>query len=66
MVISFKTVHMLGFLKSKSPKDKLETQYKKLLSEAHKLSQINRSAGDAKYAEADAVLDKLKELEANS
>ncbi len=60
------TRRMLGFLKSKSPKEKLEAQYKKLLSEAHKLSQINRSAGDAKYAEAEEVLDKIKSLEANS
>lgn len=57
---------MLGFLKSKSPQEKLEAQYKKLMSEAHKLSQINRSAGDSKYAEADQVLDQIKELEAKS
>ena len=54
---------MLGFLKSKSPKEKLEARYKKLLSEAHKLSQINRSAGDAKYAEAEEVLNEIKRLE---
>lgn len=57
---------MFGFLKSKSPKEKLEAQYKKLLSEAHKLSQVNRSAGDKKYAEADAVLKEIENLEANA
>mgnify|MGYP006307761699 CR=1 FL=1 len=56
---------MFGFLKSKSPKEKLEAKYKKLMSEAHKLSQVNRSAGDAKYAEADAILEQIKNLEAS-
>ena len=54
---------MFGLFKSKSPKEKLQARYKKLMSEAHKLSQVNRSAGDAKYAEADEVLKQIENLE---
>ena len=32
------------------------------MAEAHKLSQVNRSAGDDKYAEAQDILDKLEAL----
>ncbi len=45
-----------------SPKKKLQKQYKKLISEAHKLSTSNRSASDQKYAEADAVAKKIEAL----
>ena len=46
--------------------EKLESRYRKLLSEAHRLSQINRSQGDSKYAEAEAILDQIKALETES
>ena len=57
---------MYGIFKKKSPKEKLQAQYKKLMSEAHKLSQVNRSAGDDKYAEAEEVLKKIEALENSS
>lgn len=53
---------MFGLFKKKSEKEKLEEQYEKLLKEAHKLSTVNRTASDAKMAEAQAILDKLDSM----
>ncbi|WP_417608001.1 Lacal_2735 family protein [Owenweeksia hongkongensis] len=53
---------MFRFFKKKSPLEKLESQYKKLLEEAHKLSTSNRAASDQKHLEAQAVLDKIEKL----
>ncbi len=55
---------MFGLFKSKSPKEKLNAQYKKLLKEAHQLSTSNRSKSDEKMAEANAILDQIEALEA--
>ncbi len=52
---------MFGLFKKKSPVEKLEERYRKLLEESYQLSRIDRTKGDAKMAEADAV---LKEIEA--
>jgi hypothetical protein len=57
---------MFGLFKKKSQTEKLQQEYKNLLAEAHKLSQVNRSAGDAKYAEAQDILMKIEVLEGNS
>jgi hypothetical protein len=54
---------MFGLFKKKSEKEKLEDQYEKLLGEAHKLSTVNRTASDAKAAEADAVLKQIEALD---
>ena len=54
---------MFGLFKKKSDKEKLEDQYQKLLAETHKLSTVNRTASDAKAAEADAVLKKIEAME---
>ncbi len=59
-------VPMFGLFKKKSQSEKLQDAYKKLMAEAHKLSQVNRAAGDAKYAEAQEVLSKLEALEGNA
>ncbi len=55
--------YMFGLFKKKSEKEKLEDQYETLLAEAHKLSTVNRTASDAKAAEADAVLRKIEALD---
>ncbi len=54
---------MFGLFKKKSQTEKLQDEYKKLMSEAHKLSQVNRAAGDTKYAEAQDILNKIEVLE---
>ena len=53
---------MFGLFKRKTETEKLQDRYKKLLAEWHDLSSIDRSASDAKYAEAQKVLDQLDEL----
>lgn len=57
---------MFGFIKKKSPSQKLQVKYEKLMSEAHRLSQVNRSKGDTKYAEAQQVLDQIEALDEKS
>ena len=57
---------MFGIFKKKTQAQKLQARYESLLSEAHKLSQVNRSAGDEKYAEAQKVLEQLEALETPS
>jgi hypothetical protein len=53
---------MFGLFKKKSPIEKLQKQYSKCLEEAHKLSHTNRSASDAKAAEAEEILKKIEAL----
>ena len=54
---------MFGLFKKKSAKEKLHEQYKNLLKESFDLSKSNRTAGDAKQAEADVILKKIEALE---
>lgn len=53
---------MFSLFKKRSEIDKLNETYLKLMKEARELSQRNRTAGDAKYAEADEVLKKIDAL----
>lgn len=53
---------MFPLFKKKTPAEQLQQQYKKLMSEWHKLSSVNRAKSDQKYAEAQAVLDKIDAL----
>ena len=53
---------MLNLFKRKTPREKLEAEYRRLLAEAHRLSTINRAASDQKRAEAEAVLVKMDRL----
>lgn len=53
---------MFGLFKKKSELDKLQDKYRKLLAEAHTLSQRDRRAGDEKMAEAEEVAKKIDEL----
>ncbi len=57
---------MFGLFKKKSEVDKLNDQYKKLMKEAHSLSQRDRKAGDQKMAEAEEILKKIEALKAQS
>ena len=52
----------MGLFKRKSKGEKLEEQYRKLLSEAHKLSTTNRRKSDSKIAEANEVLNQIELL----
>ena len=50
---------MFGFFKKKSKHDKLFEEYQKVLKEAFELTKIDRSKSDAKYAEAEKILEKM-------
>ncbi len=54
---------MFNLFKKKSEAEVLQAKYKKVMEEAYKLSKINRTASDAKYAEADEVLKAIQLLE---
>ena len=53
---------MLNLFKQKTPHEKLEAEYRRLLAEAHRLSTFNRAASDRKRAEAEAVLEQVERL----
>lgn len=53
---------MFGLFKKKSEVDVLKKQYEKLLQEAFDLSKTDRSASDAKHAEAEKLIQKIEEL----
>ena len=53
---------ILNIFKSKTPIEKLEKKYKKTLNEAFELSKINRTASDAKYAEANRIINEIESL----
>jgi uncharacterized protein Yka (UPF0111/DUF47 family) len=53
---------MFGIFRKKSEKEKLQEIYAKMMSEAHKLSQSNRTAADKKMAEAEEIAKKIKQL----
>ena len=53
---------MFGLFKRKSPKEKLEERFKKLMQQWHELSSIDRKASDQKFAEAQDIAKLLNEL----
>ncbi|MBT8252718.1 MAG: Lacal_2735 family protein [Flavobacteriaceae bacterium] len=49
---------------SKRPKAaRLQKKYEKLMADWHRLSTINRAASDAKYAEAQDILEQIEALQ---
>lgn len=54
---------MFGLFKKKSTIDKLQQKYEKTMSDWHKLSQTNRSAADAKYQEAQRIVEQIEQLQ---
>lgn len=56
---------MFGLFKRKSELEVLQQKYEKLISEAYKLSSINRSESDKKVGEADVILKQIELLQVN-
>ncbi|WP_037348699.1 Lacal_2735 family protein [Sediminibacter sp. Hel_I_10] len=54
---------MFGLFKKKSEVEKLQDQYEKLMKEWHALSKTNRSESDKKYAEAQALQDRIAAIQ---
>ena len=53
---------MFGLFKTKTPAEKLQERYQKLMAEAHQLSHSNRRASDQKVAEAEEVIKQLEKI----
>lgn len=53
---------MFGLFKKKSEKEILLKEYAKLMEEAFMLSRTNRTASDAKTAEAAELMQKIENL----
>jgi len=53
---------MFELFKKKSKEQKLQEKFKALMKDWHKLSSINRSESDKKYAEAQEVLAVMEAL----
>lgn len=53
---------MFTLFRKKSELEKLNEKYKKLLEESYRLSHSNRTASDAKMADAIAVADQIEKL----
>jgi len=54
---------MFNFFKRKSPVERLEERHRQLLEEAYRLSHVNRTESDRKYAEAAAVEKEIEALQ---
>ena len=52
----------MGLFSRKTPEQKLQDKYKKLMGDYHRLSTSDRKAADGKYAEAEEVLKELEKL----
>lgn len=55
---------MFGLFKKKSELEKLQEDYKNLLSKAHKVSHSNRTEADKLMAEAEEIAKKIDALKA--
>ncbi|NNF33202.1 MAG: Lacal_2735 family protein [Saprospiraceae bacterium] len=54
---------MFGLFKKKSPVEKLQDDYKKLMEESYRLSTSDRKASDLKRAEADEILKQIEAIQ---
>ena len=52
----------MGIFSKKSPKEKLQKKYEKLMKESYNLSKSNRKASDEKVAEAEEILKQINSL----
>jgi len=53
---------MFGLFKKKSPIEKLQLEYKRLMEQSFQLSTSDRTASDAKRAEAEEIAKKIEAL----
>lgn len=53
---------MFSFFKKKSPMEKLQAKHDQLIKEAYELSSKNRTASDAKSAEAHEIMKQMEAL----
>ena len=53
----------MGIFRKQTEGDRLRNQYQSLRHEAFKLSRTDRKGSDKKYAEADALMQKIQQLD---
>lgn len=53
---------MFNLFKKKSEAEILQEKYGKVMKEAFELSTINRTKSDAKYAEAEQIMNKIQQI----
>jgi len=56
---------MIKLFRKKTPLQKLEEQYDKLIQESYKMSTIDRAKSDTLAYEANEVLEQIKKLKQN-
>ena len=56
----------MGIFRKKTEADRLRKQYQQLMKEAYRLSRSDRKGSDKKYAEADAIMQRIQEIETNT
>ena len=56
---------MIKLFRKKTPLQKLEKQYDKLIQESYKMSTIDRAKSDTLAYEANEVLEQIKKLNQN-
>lgn len=67
LYFQIKKKNMFGWLfKKKTEREKLELEYKRLMVESYELSKVDRTASDAKVAEADKISKMIDELDAKA
>jgi len=54
---------MLGLFKKKSEKEKLQSEYQKLMAQCHKLSTVDRKKSDQLYFEAHEIMKVIETLQ---
>lgn len=57
---------MFNLFKKKTETEKLQAKYKGIMEEAFMLSKVSRAKSDAKYAEAELVMEQIKQQEENN
>jgi hypothetical protein len=57
---------MFNLFKKQTPLERLEKSHKNLMEEAFRLSKIDRTKSDEKYAEAEEVAKQIEDLQRNS
>ena len=56
-------IYMFNLFKKKSPVEKLQAEYEKLMKEGFDLSKSDRTASDQKYAQANDIMAKIDALQ---
>ncbi|HEY5692211.1 MAG TPA: Lacal_2735 family protein [Cyclobacteriaceae bacterium] len=53
---------MFNLFKKKSEAEILQEKYAKVIKEAFELSKVNRTKSDAKYVEAEQIMNKIEQI----